>query len=160
MRLRLIPEDTKLDFLGWRKLSLAVSTLAVVLSLGAVAVFGLNFGIDFRGGTLLEARFKGAADIGHVRAVAGGLSLGDVAVQEFGRPSDVLIRIERQAGGGDEQVAAVELLRAALIADNPEVEIRRVEVVGPKVSRELVQRGFLAIGLAVMARAVLHLVSL
>ncbi len=151
MRLRLISANTAVDFLGLRRFSVGASLLAVLFSLVAWLVLGLNFGIDFRGGTLLEARFPAAADIGHVRSVAGGLDLGDVAVQEFGRPSDVLIRIERQPGGGDEQVRAVERLRAALLADAPDIEIRRVEVVGPKVSKELVVRGLLAVGLAVAA---------
>ncbi len=151
MRLRLVPEKTSIDFLGLRRLSVTWSLVAVAISAALYLVLGLNYGIDFRGGTLVEARFVQAADIGRVRGVVSSLDLGDVAIQEFGEPTDVLIRVERQPGGGNEQVRAIEMVRAALLADDPDVEIRRVEVVGPKVSGELVIRGLLAVGLAVAA---------
>lgn len=151
MRLRLVPEKTSIDFLGWRKISLAASAAAAVASLLLYFVLGLNYGIDFRGGTLVEARFTQAADIGEVRDVVGALDLGDVAVQEFGLPTDVLIRVEEQPGGGDAQVDAIENVAAALEAADPTVEIRRKETVGPKVSDELKIRGLTAVLLAVGA---------
>lgn len=151
MRLRLVPESTAIDFLGLRRFSLGASAVLVALSAIVYLVLGLNYGIDFRGGTLLEARFGQPADIGEVRDVVGALDLGDIAVQEFGLPTDVLIRVEQQPGGGDDQVQAIQRVRGALIAADPDIEIRRVEVVGPKVSGELVIRGLIAVGLAVAA---------
>ncbi len=151
MRLKLVPDGTKIDFMGARRIAVALSSAAVVASLALLLVMGLNFGIDFRGGTMIEARTPQAADIGQIRSVVGGVGLGDVQVQEFGEPRDVLIRIEAQPGDGDAQMAVVGKVEAALKAAIPGLEIRRVEVVGPKVSGELITQGVLAIGLAVFA---------
>jgi len=151
MRLKLVPTDTQIDFLALRRFSLPASAFLVAASLALYLAFGLNFGIDFRGGTLLEARFETDADIGGIRGLLRDLDLGDVAVQEFGVPTDVLVRVETQAGGGDEQVDAIQRVRAELLEWAPGVEIRRVEVVGPKVSSELVVSGALAVALAVAA---------
>ncbi len=149
MRLKLVPDGTSFEFLRIRRACIRASVVLVALSAALYFVLGLNYGIDFRGGTLLEARFEGAADIGTIRGLLRDLDLGDVAVQEFGEPTDVLIRVETQPGGGDAQVAAIERVRQALLERTPGVEIRRVEVVGPKVSSELVIRGLAAVGLAV-----------
>ena len=149
MRLKLVPDGTEIPFLSYRRGCLAASAVLVAASILLYLLVGLNFGIDFRGGTMLEARFPAAADIGGIRGLLTDLDLGDVAVQEFGVPTDVLVRVETQPGGGDAQVAAIELVRQTLEASMPGVEIRRVEVVGPKVSGELVVRGFTAVGLAV-----------
>ena len=149
MRLKLVPEGTSFEFLRIRRACLGASAFLVALSAALYFLLDLNYGIDFRGGTLLEARFEGEADIGTIRSLLRDLDLGDVAVQEFGEPTDVLIRVETQPGGGDAQVAAIERVRRALLEGTPGVEIRRVEVVGPKVSSELVVRGLAAVGLAV-----------
>ncbi|MEM6743708.1 MAG: protein translocase subunit SecF [Pseudomonadota bacterium] len=150
-RLKLVPEDTAFDFLGLRKITAAASAAACVLSLVLLVALGLNFGIDFRGGTMIEARTPQAADLGQIRGIAGGLGLGDVAVQEFGAPQDVLIRVETQPGDGDAQMAVVGVVQEALSAEIEGIEFRRVEVVGPKVSGELIVAGAVAVGLAVAA---------
>jgi preprotein translocase SecF subunit len=149
MRLKLIPDDTKINFMGMGRLAVAVSSTAVIASIVLFLTMGLNFGIDFRGGTMIEARTPQAADLGVIRAATNALDLGDVAVQEFGDPQDVLIRVETQPGDGNAQMAVVAKVQAAISAAVPGVEFRRVEVVGPKVSGELVIEGVLAIGLAV-----------
>jgi preprotein translocase subunit SecF len=106
----------------------------------------LNFGIDFRGGTLVEVQSKaGAADLGALRTRMGALNLGEVQLQQFGAPTDVLIRLEQQPGGEEAQQAAVNRVRGAL---GESYEIRRVEVVGPRVSAELVQNGVLGMIIA------------
>ena len=151
MRLRLVPEGTSFDFMRQRRSCFIVSAALVLLSAVLYLLVGLNFGIDFRGGTMLEARFEADADLGEIRGILSDLDLGDVAVQEFGLPTDVLIRVESQPGGGDAQVAAIERVRQALLEETPGVEIRRVEVVGPKVSAELVMRGLTAVVLAMAA---------
>lgn len=145
-KLKLIPDDTHIPFIRSRYLALGASTLAVIASMVLVAVMGLNFGIDFRGGTLIEIGTEGPADIADLRSRLSGLELGEVQIQSFGAPDDVLIRVETQPGGAAAQQAVVDAVRAELGA---EVEYRRVEVVGPTVSGELIEAGILAIVLAV-----------
>ncbi len=151
MRLKLVPSETSFDFMGIRKPAVAVSLAGIVASLILVFAMGLNFGIDFRGGIMIEARTQAAADVGEVRGAVSELGLGDVAVQSFGQPTDVLIRVEAQDGDGDQQMQVAQAVRDALEASFQGIEIRRVEVVGPKVSGELIQQGALAVGLAVLA---------
>ena len=114
---------------------------------------GLNFGIDFRGGILIEVGMPGeAADLGAMRATLGGLGLGEVALQEFGQPNDILIRIERQEGGEAGQRVAVEKVRGALGERfGADVSYRRVEFVGPKVSADLLWSGIQASVYALLA---------
>lgn len=151
MKFRLVPKGTKIGFIQFRKLAFVVSGLLMLASIAAFAVLDLNYGIDFRGGTLIEVQTEQPADLSAMRSALGDLGLGDVAIQEFGTPRDVLIRIERQAGGGDAQQNVVEIVKARLndrIADT--LSYRRVETVGPKVSSELIQAGTLAVLLAVV----------
>jgi preprotein translocase subunit SecF len=147
--LRIVPDDTKFDFMRFRRISFPVSAL---LSIAAIALFffhGLNFGIDFVGGTLMEVQTKaGPADLAKMRATIGGLKLGDFQLQEFGAPNDVLIRISEQPGGDEAQQAAVQKVREAL---GDEVDYRRVEVVGPSVSTELLAYGTIGLVLAIGA---------
>lgn len=146
--LRLVPAGTKIPFLGLHKLSFALSALVVVISIGLYAAVGLNFGIDFRGGTLIEIKTKGPADIQALRSQLGSLGLGDIQIQEFGAPDEVLIRVEQQTGGEDVQQIAITKVKGSL---GNSVEYRRVEVVGPKVSGELIQSGTLAVIAAIFA---------
>ena len=109
---RLIPDDTRIHFMRYEYWAYAFSAALVLLTLILVPLKGLNFGIDFRGGILIEVRMPGAAaDLGAMRATLGGLGLGEVALQEFGEPSDVLIRVQRQEGGEEAQQAAVAAVR-------------------------------------------------
>ena len=147
--LRIVPDDTKFDFMRFRRISFPISAL---LSIAAIALFffhGLNFGIDFVGGTLMEVQTKaGPADLAKMRSTIGGLKLGDFQLQEFGAPNDVLIRISEQPGGDEAQQAAVEKVREAL---GDEVDYRRVEVVGPSVSTELLAYGTIGLVMAIGA---------
>ena len=147
IRLKLVPANTAFKFIGLRHAAYALSALLVVASMALFFTTGLNFGIDFRGGTMIEIGTEGPADIGDLRSRLSSLNLGDVQVQEFGAPDDVLIRVEQQAEteGSDQNV--VDIIRAEL---GDGVEYRRVEVVGPKVSSELVEAGTLAVVLAVI----------
>ncbi|MCW2309217.1 protein translocase subunit SecF [Rhodobium gokarnense] len=148
--LRLIPDDTKLRFMTYRWIAFPVSITAMIASLVLFAILGLNLGIDFKGGSLIEIRtIDGPADIGAIRSSLGELNLGDVQVQEFGAPDDVLIRIEDQEGGEAAQQRAVTLIRGTLGEEG--VEYRRVEVVGPRVSGELAEAGTIAVVVALFA---------
>ncbi len=154
-RLKLVPETTTIKFIAFRKASFLLSTLFAVGSLLLFAVAGLNYGIDFRGGTMVEIGTQGPADLTRIRAIASALELGDVQVQSFGQPEDVLIRVEQQSGGEKAQQAVVATLKAALDQEyGSPINYRRVEVVGPKISGELVEAGTLAVVLAVIAMLV------
>lgn len=146
--LRIVPDDTKFDFMRFRRISFPVSA---VLSIVAMLLFffnGLNFGVDFVGGTLIEVQSKsGPADLARMRATMSSLSLGDVQLQQFGAPTDVLIRIPQQPGGEVAQQEAVAKVRGALGGD---VEYRRVEVVGPRVSTELLAYGTVGLMMAIL----------
>src|SRR5215210_5003409 len=147
--LRIVPDDTKFDFMRFRRVSFPVSA---ILSIVAIVLFfhpGLNLGIDFVGGTLLEVQAKsGQADLAKMRVTLTGLNLGDVQLQQFGGPADVLIRVAQQPGGEQAQQAAVEKIKGALGTD---VDYRRIEVVGPRVSSELLSYGTLGIIVAIGA---------
>jgi len=147
--LRIVPDDTKFDFIRFRRFSFPASALLSIVAIALYFFHGLNFGIDFRGGTLLEVQAKsGAADLAAMRATIGGLGLGDFSLQQFGGPAEVLIRIAQQPGGEQAQQAAVQKVRQAL---GDSVDYRRVEVVGPRVSGELLSYGTIGIFVAIGA---------
>jgi preprotein translocase subunit SecF len=146
--LKLVPAETKIDFIRLHIASFIVSISLVIASLGLFFTQGLNFGVDFKGGTLIEIGTNGPADIAELRNVIGNLDLGEVQIQEFGSPEDVLIRVGEKANVTDnaENLSAVDQIRNALPQD---VTFRRVEVVGPQISGELVRAGFLAVTVAI-----------
>ena len=147
--LRIVPDDTHFDFTRFRRISFPISAALSILAIVLFFTHGLNFGIDFRGGTLLEVQNKsGPADIGAMRATLSTLGLGDIQLQQFGGPNDVLIRVAEQPGGDAAQQAAVQKVRGAL---GDSVDYRRVEVVGPRVSGELLAYGMLGLMLAIFA---------
>ncbi len=143
------PHNTRLPFMRYKTLCFGLSLLFMALSLGIIATKGFNYGVDFKGGSLVEVRAKsGTADIGAMREKLGGLGLGDVQIQSFGTPADALIRVEQQAGGEEEQQASMKKVVEALGAD---YEQRRVEVVGPAVSSELRRTGLIAVLASILA---------
>jgi len=147
--LRIVPDDTKFDFMRFRRISFPISAALSIVAITLYFFYGLNFGIDFVGGTLLEVQSKtGHADLARMRATLGGLGLGEVQLQQFGAPTDVLIRVAQQPGGEDAQQVAVTKVREAL---GDAIEYRRVEVVGPRVSTELLAYGTLGLVLAILA---------
>ncbi len=149
-RFRLIPDNTAIAFMRHRLYFLWASIVVIVLSMLAVAVIGLNFGIDFRGGTLLEIRTPGPADLAAMRRSLNELGLGQVQLQNFGDEREVLIRIEKQEGEAAEQQKAIERVKQRLVEELGEgIEFRRAEFVGPKVSEELLRNGIMAVLLAV-----------
>ncbi|RMF13291.1 MAG: protein translocase subunit SecF [Alphaproteobacteria bacterium] len=150
--LKLIPDETRIPFMRWRYWAFSFSALMVVLSIVLFFARGLNLGIDFVGGSTIEVRTPPpAADIAKIRKVVGSLGLGDVSVQEFGEPREVLIRFEEQPGGEEAQRAAQERVEQALREAIPGIEIRQTNFIGPKISGELARDGTLAVTLAVLA---------
>jgi len=147
--LRIVPDDTKFDFMRFRRISFPISALLSIVAMVLYFSHGLNMGIDFVGGTLMEVQSKaGPADLAKMRATVSGLGLGEVQLQQFGTPADVLIRVAQQPGGEVAQQAAVQKIRAAF---GDEVNYRRVEVVGPRVSTELLAFGTLGLVMAILS---------
>lgn len=147
--LDIIPEETKLKFMRYRRFSFPASAIAIIASIVLFFTASLNFGIDFKGGTLVELQSKSeVADISDVRARLGELNLGDVQVQEFGSPREILVRVESQGTGDSAEQSVEALIRNELLG---EYEFRRVEVVGPTVSGELAQTGTIAVIAALLA---------
>ena len=143
-----VPHGTKIPFLSMRYIAFVLSGLAVVLSLGLFFSKGLNYGIDFIGGTSIEVRHKaGPADIADMRTKVGALGFGDVQIQQFNDPRDVLVRIELQKGGEEANQLALDKIKKAL---GDGFEFRSTEVIGPTVSEELTEAGLIAVITAVL----------
>ena len=145
--LQFVPPDTKIDFVGQRTITWIVSALLTVVPIILIATVGLNFGIDFKGGTLIEIKTKEAqADLADIRTKISGLGVGEVQIQEFGAPNDVLIRVSAQPTEQDQQASIAKVKQA--LGDG--VEYRRIEVVGPTVSNELIAGGTIAVVLSLI----------
>jgi preprotein translocase subunit SecF len=148
-KLNIVPQNTKVNFVGYRRFAYPLSALLIILSIGAFLTQGLNFGIDFRGGILIEIKTEGPADVEQLRRDVGGLGLGEVQIQEFGAPDDILIRVQQQDGEEKEQVKAIETIKNAL--GDSVAEYRRTEFVGPTVGAELISSAIWAVALAIGA---------
>jgi SecD/SecF fusion protein len=142
---RFIPDGTKIPFMKISRYAIMISLVLSALSIGSAFIKGFNLGIDFIGGSAIEMQYTGDgdADTGKIRSVLDTLGLGDVQVQGFGTPKDVLVRVQEQPGGDAEQQAAVTKVRDALAVEH--YEIRRTETVGPQVSGELTTKGVIAV---------------
>jgi preprotein translocase SecF subunit len=145
--IRKFPLDPGLNFIGRRNLFLAISALMMVASVALALVQGLNFGVDFRGGLLIEVRTAQPADLSELRSRLGGLGIGEVTLQQFGEPTDVLVNVSRPAEDEAGQAAALEAITGAF---GEGAEIRRQEFVGPKIGDELKEAGVLATVLAML----------
>ncbi|RME80541.1 MAG: protein translocase subunit SecF [Zetaproteobacteria bacterium] len=147
--MELIPSDRSFDFVGRRKLAFVLSTVLVLGSLALLFVRGLNFGIDFTGGTLVEARFTKPPKLAELRRALDAAGFHGAVIQEFGSAEDILVRVPNLAGEnsntiGDKVLATFRKLDAG-------VQMRRVEYVGPQVGRELAIAGVKAVVIALVA---------
>lgn len=138
-------------FMRMRFFGLALSAFLSVASLVLFVSPGLNYGVDFRGGTLVEAHFGTAPDVAGIRSSVEGLGLGDVSLQQSDGDRSLLIRVEEQPGGEAAQTRAADQVRTAVAAEAPDASFERVEIVGPRVSAELAIAGILAVGAASLA---------
>jgi preprotein translocase subunit SecF len=147
--MRLIKEKTNIDFLGpkRRKIALMISALLVIASLASLATRGLDFGIDFTGGILLEVGYQQAADMQAIRGDLARDGYTDAQVQRFGADDVVLVRLPPQEGDGDE---IRQRLRTTLASGGEQIDLRRVEFVSPQVGSELAESGALAMVVALM----------
>ncbi len=147
--LRIVPDNTHFDFIRFRRISFPISAVLSILAITLYFTHGLNFGIDFSGGTLMEVQSKtGPVDIAKMRFTVSNLGLGEVQLQEYGSPDTVLIRIAQQPGGEQAQQQVEPKVRAAL---GDGVEYRRIDVVGPRVSGEFLHWGIIGIMVAIGA---------
>ncbi|HEY7386185.1 MAG TPA: protein translocase subunit SecF [Beijerinckiaceae bacterium] len=147
--LRIWPDQSHFGFMRFRRVSFPFSAFLSVLTALLFLTHGLNFGIDFKGGTLIELQARsGQADVAKVRQTANAFGFGEVEVQEFGNAGGLSLRFPLQPGGEAGQSAVVQKARATLEND---FEFRRVETVGPRVSGELVQSGTIGVVLSVLA---------
>src|SRR5210317_1407753 len=148
--MRFLKKKTTIDFLGLsrRRIALAISVIVVIASLASLGVRGLNFGIDFTGGILLELGYEEDADIEGIRGELFAAGFEDAQVQLFGAANDVLVRLPPQEGS--DQGAIRERLQATLTAGGKEVDVRRIEAVSPQVGSELAEQGGLAMIIALL----------
>ena len=150
--LRLISDNTSIKFIKLKLISFSFSAILSIAAIFAVIFIGLNFGIDFKGGILLEVRTSSNIGIADIRNKITDLNIGEVSIQEFGVDSDYLIRVERQEGTDNAQQIAVEAIKSSLDkAFTKDIEYRRLEYVGPTVSKDLVYDGVMAIVFAIIA---------
>ncbi len=160
MRLKLVPSETSLDFFKFTKGTLGASILAMIVSLVLFFMIGLNYGIDFRGGTTIRTDAQNPVDIVSYRAALEPLGLGDISITEVIDPAEQLqgiepsvaqIRIETQEGAEAATIETIRLVKDALIAVDPTMSFPQVDSVGPKVSGELIQTAVIAVILAIAA---------
>lgn len=142
--MRLIKDKTSIDFLsiGRRRFTTLLSIVAIIVSIASIATKGLEYGIDFTGGVLLEVSYPAEANLERIRLILGEAGFADLQVQRFGTATDVLLRLPPQANTNSDEIR--KLMQDTLAADEPNVELRRVEFVGPQVGEELREQGGLA----------------
>ncbi|HEY7906810.1 MAG TPA: protein translocase subunit SecF, partial [Wenzhouxiangella sp.] len=140
----IVKANTNINFMGQRKMALALSVLLIVLSIGSLVVRGINFGLDFTGGTLIEVSYTQPPELGEVREALTSDGFDDFTVQTFGSARDIVIRIpvsESEESGADLSTRVLETLSEK----TPNIDLRRVEFVGPQVGQELAEQGGLAL---------------
>ncbi len=149
--MELIPHNTHFDFIGKKKITLWISTLAILISFGSILYHGgLRYGVDFAGGLLAEIKFSKPVDISELRNAADAIGLKDAVVQKFGGENEFLIRLEKAPSELEDTSKSIQTSLQGRFTNNP-VEIRRVEVVGPKVGKDLKTKAMWAVGLAFVA---------
>jgi preprotein translocase subunit SecF len=152
--LKLVPDNTNLDFMGWRNVALIISIIATVASLVIVGVRGLNLGVDFVGGQMIRTTFAQPIDVDQLRSRVGSLNLGDASIQESGGSRTYQIRLPKPEGGEAAANRAASRVRGMIVQNYPGARVDAVETVSGKVSEELAMDGALAITLAMLGIAI------
>tara|TARA_R110002124_G_scaffold64985_2_gene177266 strand:+ start:74500 stop:75453 length:954 start_codon:yes stop_codon:yes gene_type:complete len=142
----IVPENTKFDIIGKRFIAFALSSLVLIASIFCIAYNGLNFGVDFTGGTVIEIQTEQSEDLSALRVALNELDLGNISLQTFGADTELLIRLPEQEGGPEAQELAISTVKTMLdTAVASGFELRRTEFVGPQVGKELKKAGLMAI---------------
>jgi len=149
--MQLIRPDIDIDFIGRRKIAFVLSGLMVAASLVLLVARGLNFGIDFTGGTLVEVRFATPPQISEVRKAITPAGYGQAIIQQFGAPNEIMIRVQNKKGEKSSVISNNILNGLTTSFSSDSVEMRRVEYVGPQVGRELTRAGIMAVLIAMVA---------
>ncbi|OIO68099.1 MAG: protein translocase subunit SecF [Zetaproteobacteria bacterium CG12_big_fil_rev_8_21_14_0_65_55_1124] len=149
--MQLIRPDTHIDFIGRRKIAMAISGLVLLISVGLLVTKGLNFGIDFTGGTLVEVKFTQAPKISDIRTSLSPAGYEQAIIQEFGSPEEILIRVQNNDGEKSAAISTAILDTLSKDFGADAVEMRRVEFVGPQVGDELTRAGIMAVLIAMLA---------
>jgi preprotein translocase subunit SecF len=152
--LKLIPDNTNLDFMRWRNIALMISILVTAASIALVFTRGLNWGVDFVGGQSVRVTFVQPPNLDQLRSRVNGLGLGDASLQEFGSPNVISIRMPVPEGGETAASRAATQVRGAITQLHPDARFDAVETVSSKVSEELLSSGAWAIGLAMIGIAI------
>jgi preprotein translocase SecF subunit len=148
MGLRLVPENINIDFIGKRFIFFSISTLVLIAALVVGLTKGINWGVDFKGGFMINMRMSENMTLHSLREQFAKLNLGDVSFKEVGKAKDVMVTIEKQPGDESAQMAALSRIKEAL---GEGVEYRSIDTVGPKASEELLENGIIAIVLCLLA---------
>ena len=141
--LRIIKSETNINFMRIKKLTLFISSILFFLSLSLVFIKGLNLGIDFTGGSLIEVRFKENIDLNNLRMKMNKLDLGEIQLQTIGNGNDIVIKVQDKKNNENKQSETIQIIKNSLSGES--VEYRRAEFVGPKVGGELVNAGIIAV---------------
>ena len=148
--LKLVPDVTKVDFMGYRKINIILSLLFLITSIGLVIFKGLNFGIDFTGGTIIELKLNSKPDLSRIRAVVEKLDIGDVNVQNID-VNNVMIRIGNAKSAKEDQMVVITTIKEKLSNNFQDIEFRKIDFVGPQVGKQLIKNGFMAVLFAFIA---------
>lgn len=140
-----VPDDVNIDFMGQRHIAYVITFLMIAVSVFFLVTRGLNYGIDFTGGTLIEIATEQTPDLSQLREDLNNLDLGEVSIQEFGNPNHLLLRVPTQEGPAETQTAAINTVKENINAAYADVDYRRVEFVGPQVGEELKMKGLYAV---------------
>ena len=151
--LKLVPDNTNIQFLRWRGVAISISVLMLAASIALIAMKGINFGVDFAGGQMIRVSFSQPPSLDDLRDRVSAIGLGDPSIQEFGSPREISIRMPLPEGGEEGANAAASQVRAAITEQYPDARIDAVETVSGKVSDELVRAGGLALLLAMIGIA-------
>jgi preprotein translocase subunit SecF len=150
--LKLVPDNTNIDFVRLRFVAFAVTTLLTIGALALVFVHGLNMGVDFEGGLMIEEHFETAPPLDELRSTIDALGVGDVSLQPFGDPKVISIRLPQPPGTDEGRTnAVVKKVEAAVAAKFPGATFAKYDTVSGKVSNELIQRGVIAVLIAILA---------
>ncbi len=152
--LKLVPDNTNIDFIRWRFVAMGLSLLLMAASVALVATKGFNLGIDFVGGQMIRTHFVNGVQLDDLRERVNALGLGEATIQQFGDPNEVAIRLPLPPGDEAAANAAVAKVKAAVRAGYPDARFDAVESVSGKVSKELFATGAWAIGLAMLGIAI------
>lgn len=152
MLLKLIPDSTNLKFLEKRWVAFFLSGFLMLATIVLLATRGLNYGIDFTGGILIDVKFEQEVEIGKMRSILKNENLGDVSLQTFGDPKNILIRVGGETASQANKNLIIDTVKKALSTNfKGEIQYRKVDFVGPKVGGELIKSGALALVLSFVA---------